>query len=97
MATVWDGAVAGFKGALKKAPETEKILILSGSQAAIAATRRAGRRGKARTRDLKWVVEEIGRRQRIAKREGRPGGDVSMLYYEQKDSSYPKRIEARII
>lgn len=27
-----------------------------------AATKEAGRRGKARTRDLKWVVNEISRR-----------------------------------
>jgi len=53
IATVWDGEVAGLRGALTHAP-AKKILILSDSQ--------AGRTGKARTYNLRWVASEIGRR-----------------------------------
>jgi len=59
--TVWDGEVAGLRGAPTPVP-ARKILILSDSQAAIAATKQAGRTGKARTGNLRWVVSEIGRR-----------------------------------
>jgi ribonuclease HI len=61
IATVWDGEVAGLRGALTHAP-AKKILILSDSQAAIAATKQAGRTGKARTYNLRWVASEIGSR-----------------------------------
>jgi len=44
-------------------PEDRKILILSDSQAAIAAVRKAGRTGRARAGELKEVVEEVTRRQ----------------------------------
>ena len=37
----------------------KKILVLSDSQAAIAAIKKAGRTGKARTRDLWKVIQEI--------------------------------------
>jgi len=44
-------------------PEDQKILVLSDSQAAIAAVRKAGRTGRARTGELKEVVEEVRKRQ----------------------------------
>jgi len=43
VATVWDGEMGGVKGALRAAPQDSKVLILSDSQAAIAATKEAGR------------------------------------------------------
>lgn len=43
VATVWDGEVRGLRGALEAANEEQKILILSDSQAAIAAVKKAGR------------------------------------------------------
>jgi len=63
LATVWDGEVCGVRGALEDAPSESNILILSDSQAAIAAVKKAGRTGRARTRDLKVVMEEIKERQ----------------------------------
>jgi len=53
IATVWDGEVAGLRGALTCTPETKKIIILSDLQAAITTTKQAGRTGKARTRHLR--------------------------------------------
>jgi len=52
IATVWAVEVAGFRGALTCTPETNKIIILSDSKAAIAATKQARKTGKARTRHL---------------------------------------------
>jgi len=52
MATVWDGEVRGMGGVLESTPEESKVLILSDSQAPIAAVRKAGRTGRARTVDL---------------------------------------------
>jgi len=63
VATVWDGGVAGMRKALEKVGRDKKILILSDSQAAIAAVKQAGQTGKARTRDLRKIVQQIGRRQ----------------------------------
>ena len=63
LATVWDGEVVGMRGGLQSAPEGRKVLIFSDSQAAIAAVRRAGRTGRARTGELKEVVEEVRKRQ----------------------------------
>jgi len=63
LATVWDGEVCGVRGALEDAPRDSNVLILSDSQAAIAAVKKAGRTGKARTRDLKVVMEGIRERQ----------------------------------
>jgi len=40
----------------------KKILILSDSQVVIVATKQAGRTGKARTGNLRWVANEIERR-----------------------------------
>ena len=63
LATVWDGEVCGVRGALEDAPSETNVLILSDSQAAIAAVKKAGHSGKARTRDLKVVMSEIKERQ----------------------------------
>jgi len=63
LATVWDGEVSRVREALEDAPSETNVLILSDSQAAIAAVKKAGRTGKARTRDLKIVMEEIRERQ----------------------------------
>jgi len=63
LATVWDGEVVGMRGGIQMVPEDHKILLLSDSQAAIAAVRKAGRTGRARTGELKEVVEEIRKRQ----------------------------------
>jgi len=63
LATVWDGELCGVRGALEDAPSESNVLILSDSQAAITAVKKAGRTGKARTRDLKFVMEEIRERQ----------------------------------
>ena len=59
LATVWDGEVCGVRGALEDAQSDANVLILSDSQAAIVAVKKAGRTGRARTRDLKFVMEEI--------------------------------------
>jgi len=63
-ATVWDGEIMGMQGGMQMAPEDRKILALSDSQAAIAAVRKAGKTGTARTGELKEVVEEVRRRQK---------------------------------
>ena len=53
MATVWDGEITGMKMGLSAAGNAEeKVIILCDSKAAIQAVINAGRRGKARTRDL---------------------------------------------
>jgi len=62
-AAVWDGEVVGVRGMLKLAPADRKFLVLSDSQAAIAAVRKAGRTGRARAAELKEVVELIRERQ----------------------------------
>jgi len=63
IATVWDGEVYGVREALEDAPSDSNVLILSDSQAAIAAVKKAGRTGKARTRDFKILMEGIRERQ----------------------------------
>ena len=63
LATVWDGEVCGVRGALEGAPNEANVLILSDSQAAIAAVKNAGHTGKARTYDLKIVLKDIKERQ----------------------------------
>jgi len=63
LAIVWDREVSGVRGALEDAPSESNVLILSDPQAAIAAVKKAGRTGKARTRDLKVVMEGIRERQ----------------------------------
>ena len=63
LATVWDGEVCGVRGGLEDAPSKNNVLIFSDSQAAIAAVKKAGRTGRARTHDLKVVMERINERQ----------------------------------
>ena len=63
LATVWDGDVCGVRGALEDAPSESNVLILSDSQAAIAVVKKAGRIGKARTCDLRVVMEGIREQQ----------------------------------
>ena len=52
-ATVWDGEVAGIRGALEHTPMDSRVLILADSRAAIAVVRKAGRLGRAIIGDLK--------------------------------------------
>ena len=70
VAMVWDGEVAGMAGGLAKMPPNNKVLILADSKAAIAAVRKAGRTGRARTRHLQEVVN------RVAEIKERGGGQV---------------------
>ena len=60
---MWDREICGVRGALADTPSESNVLILSDSQAVIAVVKKAGRTGKARTRDLKVVMEEIRERQ----------------------------------
>jgi len=64
VAMVWDGEIVGMRGGIQMVPEDHKILLLSHSQAAIAAIHKAGRTGRARTAELKEVVEEVRKRQK---------------------------------
>ena len=41
LATVWDGEVCGVRGSLEDTPSETNVLILSDSQAAIAAVKKA--------------------------------------------------------
>ena len=61
VATVWDGGVAGMTGGLAKVRQggERKVLILADSKAAIAAVRKAGRTGRARSRHLQKAVNTI--------------------------------------
>ena len=61
MATVWDGEVAGMAGGLSRTRtmQEKKVLILADSKAAIAAVKRAGKTGKARSRHLQRTVNAI--------------------------------------
>jgi len=63
LATVWDGEVCGVRVALEDAPSNANVLILSDSQAGIAAVKKAGCTRKARTNDLKVVLMDIKERQ----------------------------------
>jgi len=63
LATGWDGEVCVVRGALEDSPSETNVLILSDSQAAIATVKKAGHTGRARTRDLKFVMEGIRERQ----------------------------------
>ena len=61
IATVWDEEVAGIRQALRMAPVVD-MLVLSDSTAALRAIKQAADKGRARSRDLVEVVNEIGRR-----------------------------------
>ena len=58
---MWDGEVAGMAGGLNQTRlmQEKKTLILADSKAAIAAVRKAGRTGKARSRHLQRTVNMI--------------------------------------
>ena len=62
-ATVWDGEIRGISGALQCASQEQNILILADSQAALAAVKKAGKTGKARTRELANVIRLLRDRQ----------------------------------
>jgi len=55
--------VCGVRGALEDAPSESNVLSLLDSQAAIAAVKKEGQTGRARTRDLKIVMKDIKERQ----------------------------------
>lgn len=59
MATVWDGEVAGIWKALEKSPPGWKILVLTDSQAAIAAVVNAEVRGKHSTANMGRLITEV--------------------------------------
>ena len=63
-ATVWDGEITGVLEATKRFETGEQILLLADSKAAISAVRKAGKKGKARTQDLKELMEVLGWRER---------------------------------
>ena len=63
-ATVWDGEIAGMLGATERFETGEQILLLANSKATISAVKKAGKKGKARTRDLKKLMEVLGQRER---------------------------------
>ena len=57
-ATVWDGEINAMRRGLEDALQGD-VLLLSDSQAAIKAVKKAGMTGKARTRELKLLMDEI--------------------------------------
>ena len=61
-ATVWDGEIAGMAEALERGPRGRGMLILADSMAAIQAVKKAGRTGKARSRELVSVMKEVRKR-----------------------------------
>ena len=58
-ATVWDGEIRGIKKLIHGMRNEGDILILADSQAAIAAVKKAGRAGSARTKDLAEIINSI--------------------------------------
>ena len=63
IATVWDGKVAGMaEGLARLLRGGGRVLILAGSRAAIAAVKKAGKTGKARSHHLRKVVNDIAER-----------------------------------
>ena len=59
VATVWDGEIAGMRLALESLP-VAPLLVLSDSEAALAAVRNAASTGVARTADLRRGVDLVG-------------------------------------
>ena len=59
VATVWDGEIAEMSLALESLP-VAPLLVLSDSEAALAAVRNAASTGRARNADLKRVVDLVG-------------------------------------
>ena len=64
LATAWDRVIVEMRSGMQMAPEDQKILVLSDSQAAIAAIRKAAKTGRARTGELKEVMEGVRRQQK---------------------------------
>ena len=66
MATVWDGEIVGLERGTRAAGNRDwDILLVTDSRAAIQATKNAGTRGKARTRALVALGNEISKRQAL--------------------------------
>ena len=59
LATVWDGEVKAEAEALSAWDKSGRIIILTDSQAAIAAIKKARKTGKARTGELRKVMRKI--------------------------------------
>ena len=62
-ATVWDGEIEGMARAVESFEKGERILLLVDSRAAISAVKKAGRMGKARTRELVGLMRTIRERE----------------------------------
>ena len=62
-ATVWDGEIRGISGALQAATQQPDLLILADSRASLAAVKKAGLTGKARTRELSRIIHLIRNRE----------------------------------
>ena len=62
-ATVWDGEVTGMAEAVESFERGERILLLTDSRAIISAVKKAGRTGKARTRELARLMKTIEKRE----------------------------------
>ena len=59
LAIVWDGKVKAVAEPLSAWDKSGKIIVLTDSQAAIAAIKKAGTTGKARTGELRKVMKKI--------------------------------------
>ena len=68
---MWDGEIAGMTGGLAKVRREKKVLILADSKAAIAAMKKAGRTGRARSRHLQRTVNMVAEI-------GEGGGEVKL-------------------
>ena len=60
-ATVWDAEVTAIAETLRLS-KGKRLLILSDSQAAIAAVIKTGRKGHGRTKELRLATDRIARR-----------------------------------
>ena len=59
LVTVWDGEVKAVAEALSAWDKSGKVIVLSDSQATIAAIKKAGKTGKARTGELRKLMRKI--------------------------------------
>ena len=62
-ATVWDGEITGMAEVVESFERGERILLLTDSRAAISAVKKAGRTGKARTRELARLMKTVEKRE----------------------------------